>query len=186
MRFQQTTAVFLASLIGAQSAAIVTRDQTSQQEQDSGEALVLLNSEITPVGNLTIWGVPDNENSTTTAIIDDAAHSDVQRRCGSNLIECNSSNTAYTTVCSALIGTLSSAGVSTSPRSICLTQSGNRCCISWANAVPGMVQRDLYNAANNARSICGGGGTVSARVRDVNLHGVCTIQCLSNRPEGCS
>lgn len=88
MGFKQATAVFLLSLFGAQSAAIVTRDQIPQQEQESGQMLVLLiNSEITPGGDLTIWGLPDNENSAST-IIDDAIHSDVHRRCGSNQIRC--------------------------------------------------------------------------------------------------
>lgn len=91
----------------------------------------------------------------------------------------------YTIVCLALISTLSGAGVSTSPRAICLSQSGNQCCISWGNVVPGLVQNSLYNGANNARNGCGGGVLVSAVVRDVNLHGVCTNQCLSNRPSGC-
>lgn len=187
MFFKQITAVVLAGLIGAQSAAIVTltRDQTPQQEQESGPTLVLLDSEITPVGNLTIWGVPDNDDSATTTI-DDSARSDVHRRCGGNQVQCNGGNSAYTSVCSALIDSLRSVGVNTSPRSICLSQSGNQCCISWANPAPGLVQVDLYNAANKARNTCGGGGTVSAVVRDVNLHGVCTNQCLSNRPNGCT
>lgn len=187
MFFKQITAVVLAGLIGAQSAAIVTlpRDQPPQQEQESGPVLVLLDSEITPVGNLTIWGVPDNEDSTTSTI-GDFAHSDVHRRCGSNQVQCNSAHSAYTTVCSALINSLRSVGVSTAPRSICLSQSGNQCCISWANPAPGLVQTELYNAANKERNNCGGGGSVSAIARDVNLHGVCTSQCLSNRPNGCT
>lgn len=98
----------------------------------------------------------------------------------------NSSNAAYSTVCSALIGSLSDAGVDTAPRSICLSQSGNRCCISWANPVPGLVQKNLFNSANTARDRCGGGCTVSAKARHVNLRGICTTQCLSNRPDGCN
>lgn len=186
MFFKQITAVVLAGLIGAQGAAILTRDQPPQQEQESGLTLILLDSEITPLGNLTIWGVPDNEDSATTTIIDDSARSDVYRRCGGNQVECNGGNSAYTSVCSALINSLRSVGVNTAPRSICLSQSGNQCCISWANPAPGLVQTELYNAANKARNNCGGGGTVSAIARDVNLHGVCTHQCLSNRPNGCT
>lgn len=185
MQFKYTTAVLLASLIGAQSAAIVSRDQISQQEQESGQELVLLSSEIIPAGNLTIWGVPDDDITATPDVIDNVALPAVDRRCGSNQVTCDSANAAYTTVCTALINTLSGAGVSTSPRSICLSQSGNQCCISWGNVVPGLVQNDLRNGANNARDRCGGGGLVSAVVRDANLHGVCTNQCLSNRPTGC-
>lgn len=185
MQFKYTTAVFLASLICAQSAAIVSRDQISQQDQESGQELVLLSSEIIPAGNLTIWGVPDDAITATPDVIDNVALPAVDRRCGSNQVTCDSANAAYTTVCTALINTLSGAGVSTSPRSICLSQSGNQCCISWGNVVPGLVQNDLRNGANNARDRCGGGGLVSAVVRDANLHGVCTNQCLSNRPTGC-
>lgn len=183
---KQIIAVILAGLIGAQGTAIVTRDQPPQQDQELEPILVLLNSEITPVGNLTIWGVTDDEDAATTTIVDDSDYSDVHRRCGSNQVQCNSAHSAYTTVCSALINTLSGAGVSTAPRSICLSQSGNQCCISWANPAPGLVQTELYNAANKARNNCGGGGSVSAIARDVNLHGVCTSQCLSNRPSGCA
>lgn len=178
--------VILAGLIGAQSAAIVTRDQPAQQEQESEPVLVLLDSEITPLGNLTIWGVPDDEDTATTTIIDDSTHSDVHRRCGSNQVQCNSAHSAYTTVCSALIDSLRNVGVSTAPRSICLSQSGNQCCISWANPAPGLVQTQLSNAAIKERNNCGGGGSVSAIARDVNLNGVCTSQCLSNRPNGCT
>ncbi|KAH8755112.1 hypothetical protein F5883DRAFT_430934 [Diaporthe sp. PMI_573] len=185
MQFNYTTAVFLANLIGAQSAATTSRDQISQQEQESGQTLVLLSSESVPAGNLTIWGVPDNDITASPDIADDVAHPAVDRRCGSNQVTCDSAHAAYTSVCSALIGTLGNAGVSTSPRAICLSQSGNQCCISWGNEVPGLVQGDLRNGANNARDRCGGGGLVSAVVRDTNLHGVCTNQCLSNRPTGC-
>lgn len=186
MQFKKyTTAVFLASLIGAQSAAIVSRDQVSQQDQEPGEVLVLISSEIIPAGNLTTWGVPDDGVTTTPDIVDEVTNAHVDRRCGSNQVTCSSTNQAYTTVCTALMGTLGSAGVGTSPRSICLTQAGNQCCISWGNPVPALVQSNLYNGANTARNSCGSSGLVSAIVRDVNLHGVCTNQCLSNRPEGC-
>lgn len=58
MQFKYTTAVVLVSLIGAQSAAIVSLNETSQQEQDIGQGLVLLSSETVPSGNLAIWGGP--------------------------------------------------------------------------------------------------------------------------------
>lgn len=186
MHFKNVTAVVLASLIGAQSAAIVSRDQIPEQEQEPGQSLVLLSTEIIPAGNLTIWGVPENDITTTPGIVeDDVAHPAVARRCGSNQVACDSSHMAYTSVCSALMNTLSNTGVNTSPRALCLTQSGNQCCISWGNVVPGLLQSDLWNGANNARNVCGGGGLVSAVVHDTSLHGVCTNQCLSNRPTGC-
>lgn len=185
MQFKHITAVFLASLIGAQSAAIISRDQISQQEQEPEQALVLLSSEVIPAGNLTIWGVPDTGIPGTPDTVDDVASPHVDRRCGSNQVTCHTSNQAYTTVCSALIGTLGGSGVGTAPRSICLSQSGNQCCISWGNPVPSLVQSNLYNAANSARNRCGSSGLVSAIVADTNLHGICTNQCLSNRPDGC-
>lgn len=139
MQLKYTTAVFLASLMGAQSASIDSRDQISQQEQELGQTPVLLSSESVPAGNLTTWGVPDNSITATPIVVDDVAQPAVDRRCGSNQVTCNNVHAAYTSVCSALISTLGNAGVSTSPRAICLSQSGNQCCISWGNGIPGMV-----------------------------------------------
>lgn len=186
MFLKQVTAVVLAGLIGAQGAAIDTlaRDQPLQQEQQRGPKLVLLDSKIIPAGNLTTWVTPGTEG--TRATIDDFAPSPVQRRCGSNQVECGSTEPGPTTVCTSLIDSLDKWGVSNTPLSICLEQSGFQCCISWAIPVPGLIQSNLINAAKDARKKCGGSGFVSAIVRDVKLHGVCTNQCISGEPGVCA
>ncbi|KAJ7615956.1 hypothetical protein FB45DRAFT_680231, partial [Roridomyces roridus] len=71
-----------------------------------------------------------------------------------------------------------------SPRSICQTVNGNQCCVSWANAVSGLIQLDLVSAANDVLNDCGG-NDISGLTRNTNLNGICTTQCLSNRPSGC-
>lgn len=186
MQFKQATAVFLVSLIGVHGTAIATRNPIPQKDQETGQELILLNSEITPMGNLTNWGLPDYENS-ANPIVEDAAHPDVHRRCGGNNVECTISDLAFRPVCHALAWALSDARVPKAPRSTCLKQERNQFCISWANEVKGkgMVYSDLFGGALAALNQCPDGDTISARVRDVNLRSICTMQCLSNNPNLC-
>lgn len=185
MQFKFSAVVFLAGLIGAQGSAITPRDTFSRQEKESAHVFALISSEDIPQGNLTFWGPPNNGTTTTGDVVDDTALPQVEKRCGGINVECDDKHEAYTSVCSALIGTLSSAGVSKSPRSICLTQSGTTCCVSWGNEVTGLTQNQLRAAADKSMSTCGSSGLVSAIARDVSLNGVCTNQCLSNRPTDC-
>ncbi|KAJ7622128.1 hypothetical protein FB45DRAFT_753295 [Roridomyces roridus] len=146
---------------------------------DDGD-LVLLSTQETPNGNITIWGVPEGASSSKRTA---AASFPMKKRCGTNDVKCSTSHTADRTSCVQLVGSLSAnsgKAVGVSPRSIC--QGG--CCVSWANAVSGLTQGELVNSANDVLNGCGG-DTISGLTRDTSLNGVCTSQCLSNRPSGC-
>ncbi|KAJ7456537.1 hypothetical protein FB451DRAFT_1143166 [Mycena latifolia] len=110
---------------------------------------------------------------------------------GSNDVTCFNSNKAQSSICNQLINSLSSNSgtvIGASPRSICLGQGGNECCVSWSAAVGNMPQGDLYNAAKKVYSTClsSSSTTISGLARNVNLNGGCVTECLSNRPNGCS
>ncbi|KAJ7795114.1 hypothetical protein B0H14DRAFT_2920986 [Mycena olivaceomarginata] len=141
---------------------------------DDASDLVLLSTQETANGTLTFWGYPDGAS---------------KRACGNNAVTCSGSHTADVNSCRQLISSLSSNGGQAwgvpSPRSICTTQNGNQCCVSWADAVSGLTQGNLVNAAQAVLNDCAG-STVSGLSRDTNLNGVCTTECLSNRATGCS
>ncbi|KAJ7609882.1 hypothetical protein FB45DRAFT_340093 [Roridomyces roridus] len=152
---------------------------------NNGE-LVLLSTEETATGTITIWGIPDADTSAKR----EAALTPTQqkRQCGSNNVTCSGDHTADTNSCQQLINSLSSnsgQGVGTSPRSICQSVNGNQCCVSWADPVSGLTQGDLVSAAQEVLDDCGG-NSVSGLSRNTNLNGICTTQCLSNRADGCS
>ncbi|KAF8144969.1 hypothetical protein K438DRAFT_1735693 [Mycena galopus ATCC 62051] len=140
--------------------------------------LVVLSTQETANGTITVWGYADGAFERAVE----------KRQCGGNAVTCSGSHTADVNSCRQLISSLSSSagsGLGTSPRSLCVTQSGNQCCVSWADAVSGLVQGDLVNAAVAVFNDCAG-STVSGLSRDTNLNGVCTTECLSNRPTGCT
>lgn len=145
--------------------------------------LTLLSSEDMEEGTLTIWGLVEVSKREILAL-----EPNVQRRCGSNKQICSESHVARLGACSSLISNLKNnkgANVGLSPRSICLKQNGNQCCVSWKDPVGGLKQGMLVSTAQKSYNKCRNAGTVSARANDVNLHGVCTSQCLSDRPGGC-
>ncbi|KAJ7740787.1 hypothetical protein B0H14DRAFT_2989875 [Mycena olivaceomarginata] len=147
---------------------------------DGASDLVLLSTQETANGTLTFWGYPDGASKRAVGL--------EKRQCGSNAVTCSGSHTADVNSCRQLISSLRSnggQGVGTSPRSICTTQNGNQCCVSWADAVSGLTQGNLVNAAQAVLNDCAG-STVSGLSRDTNLNGVCTTECLSNRATGCS
>jgi hypothetical protein len=150
------------------------------------EELVILSTEQTVNGTLTIWGVSDG---TTSKARSESPFADLQKRqCGSNDVTCSGSHTADINSCFSLITNLENNPGTTlneSPRSICLTQNGNQCCVSWANPVGGLTQGQLVSAATKIFDTCIN-DRISGLARNVNLNGVCTTECLSDRATGCS
>ncbi|KAJ7754727.1 hypothetical protein B0H14DRAFT_3166462 [Mycena olivaceomarginata] len=155
---------------------------------DDASDLVLLSTQETANGTLTFWGYPDGASKRAVGL--------EKRQCGNNAVTCSGSHTADVNSCRQLISSLSSnggqgvgketdTGQKRPPRSICTTQNGNQCCVSWADAVSGLTQGNLVNAAQAVLNDCAG-STVSGLSRDTNLNGVCTTECLSNRATGCS
>ncbi|RPB25476.1 hypothetical protein L211DRAFT_783095 [Terfezia boudieri ATCC MYA-4762] len=112
-----------------------------------------------------------------------------KKACGDNIVTCSGSRQASTISCRVLLNTLKSSGGNTvprSPRAVCLSQSGNQCCTSWAKEMSNPLYfRNLAPAVEKIINNCAG-GNVSGLTRDTNLAGTCTTQCLSNRPNGCS
>ncbi|KAJ7622191.1 hypothetical protein FB45DRAFT_980575 [Roridomyces roridus] len=143
--------------------------------------------EETPSGTITIWGVPDGVPNSKRTTADSAAVPIEKRQCGSNNVNCSGSHTADRNACIQLVGSLSAnsgQGVGVAPRSICQTVNGNQCCVSWANPASGLTQGELVSGANAVLNGCGG-NAISGLTRNTNLNGICTTQCLSNRPNGC-
>ncbi|KAF8183564.1 hypothetical protein K438DRAFT_1907972 [Mycena galopus ATCC 62051] len=147
---------------------------------DASDLVVLSTQETADGATITIWGYPNGASNRADTL--------EKRQCGGNAITCSGSHTADVNSCNQLISSLnnnSGQGLGTSPRSICATQNGNQCCVSWADAVSGLTQGDLVNAAQQILDDCGG-SSVSGLSRDTDLNGVCTTECLSNRATGCS
>jgi hypothetical protein len=149
------------------------------------EELVILRTEQTANGTLTFWGVADGATSKPPSAFADLE----KRQCGSNDVICSGDHTAGVTSCEDLLADLQAhpgTPVNESPRSICRTTVNEQCCVSWANPVPGLVEFNLVSAASKILNFCGVNPRVSGLARNVNLNGVCTTQCLSNRPNGCT
>lgn len=160
------------------------------------QTLALIGTQETPLGNITIWGLADEPGFSVTGreppnLIhwrQSKSGEKHERRCGSNAVSCSGSHVPVAASCAALISSLRSNGptvLGISPRSLCLSVSGNQCCVSWANAVNGLQESDLVSAAQSIYTSCIPKAN-SGLARDVNLHGVCTTQCLSDRPDGCT
>ena len=100
---------------------------------------------------------------------------------------CSSGHAATRSVCQTLIDEVCSSGnsLSSSPRSLCLSQSGSQCCISWSADVGAFPESNLCGAANNVFATCTA-NAVSGLQRNTPLNGGCVTECLSNRATGCS
>ncbi|KAJ7102402.1 hypothetical protein B0H15DRAFT_329458 [Mycena belliarum] len=150
--------------------------------ESDGELFI---SKIIPMGeyNLTIWS--DVPGTTPANAFDVRAPVPCS---GNNDVTCSGSHQANSGICNQLVNQLNSNSgvvIGDSPRSICLGQSGNQCCVSWSAAVGSMPQGDLFNAAKKIFSTCFG-DNISGLARNVNLNGGCVTECLSNRATGCS
>ncbi|KAJ7456519.1 hypothetical protein FB451DRAFT_607293 [Mycena latifolia] len=157
--------------------------QAAPAETETYPGLVI--SKVVPMGeyNLTYWS--DAPGSSPANALDARAPVPCS---GTNDVTCSGSHKADSGICNQLVNSLNSNSgtvIGDSPRSICLGQSGNQCCVSWSAAVGSMPQGDLFSAAKKVFSTCFG-STISGLARNVNLNGGCVTECLSNRPTGCS
>ncbi|KAJ6473511.1 hypothetical protein DFH09DRAFT_1007487 [Mycena vulgaris] len=140
----------------------------------------LVISHIIPVGeyNMTYW--IDGPGTV-------AARSLVPRQCGSNDVTCSGGHSANSGVCQQLLNSLNvGTTIGNSPRSICLGQGSNQCCVAWSGAVGDMTESNLSSPANKIFSTCFSATSGSGLARNVDLNGNCVTECLSNRPTGCS
>ncbi|KAJ7055130.1 hypothetical protein C8F01DRAFT_994619 [Mycena amicta] len=109
------------------------------------------------------------------------------RACATDNLTCATDNVANTVICRQLINSLDgSISVGNAPRSICLGQSNNQCCISWSAAVGTLTENLLVNAAVKTFGECWNMQFGSRLARNVLLNDFCVTQYLSNRPDGCN
>jgi hypothetical protein len=186
MIFQAITAFCLATLV------LGTPVQTGPAQYPG--FIVLEKNEVAGGGSLTWYGLDPSTNSTAPPqVLQRTAAGD----CGSNApVICSSNYQTNKIVCDSLIDQLRdqpNKGMDASPRSVCYTPSVDgdtgalSCCASWANPALGTVWGDLENGLIDAMNACTDSeGRLSAKTLNVNLDNVCTTQCTSNRPTGCS
>ncbi|KAK3899493.1 hypothetical protein C8A05DRAFT_18081, partial [Staphylotrichum tortipilum] len=112
-------------------------------------------------------------------------------RCGSNIVTCDfASYRAPAAVCGRLMDILGDPATRITEiggvTAQCYTASdGGKCCISWSRRVAGLRVEMLFGAAVEMMRQCARDGRVSGMAMDVDLAGVCTVQCLSGREGGC-
>ncbi|KAJ7700469.1 hypothetical protein B0H17DRAFT_1047299, partial [Mycena rosella] len=168
---------FNLSIAAVLPLAIATGIVHAAPAPDNGVTGLVI-SHIVPVGeyNMTYW--VDAPGTGTVA-----ARTLSARACGTNDVTCSGSHLASTNVCTQLINSLNTGiSIGNSPRSICLGQSNNQCCVSWSGGVGTMPESDLVNAAKNIFGTCFSATNGSGLARNVLLNNICVTQCLSNRP----
>ena len=133
-----------------------------------------------PYGNGTLVVYGSATPGTVTAVSSPAPN------CGTNAVTCSGSNQANVNTCASLLTGIQNSGavLGSSPRSLCLSQGGNQCCVSWSANIGSVAESDLFNAGEAVFNTCIG-DNISGRASDVSINGQCLSQCLSNRPNGC-
>ncbi|KAK3344563.1 hypothetical protein B0H65DRAFT_508453 [Neurospora tetraspora] len=162
--------VFLASMASATPVPVPAED-----------GLIIIEQTEIEDGTITWYG-----EGSTPITARSPVSPELHKRCGSNTVTCSGSHKAYQPVCINLINSLSSQSIPQSPRSVCLSQGGNQCCISWANVVQDAQFWYLQSAAWKALNGCVSNNHVSGLTRDTLIGNTCTTQCLSDRASGCS
>ncbi|KAK1750060.1 hypothetical protein QBC47DRAFT_439153 [Echria macrotheca] len=169
-----------ASVSVRQDTAVDVPMATNLGEVENG--FLVINKEDTEHGTL-VWyahaATPEPEPESDGKL---------NKRCGSNKVECDNSHVPRAELCAILLNDLEEAyfDLRTNPRSLCLSQGADRCCVSWSKTVNGLNGAHLHTAASQVFSTCVWYRAKSGLTRDTNLNGVCVTQCLSNRPDGCT
>lgn len=145
--------------------------------------LVLLDSHHVDGVTIQTWGFPTIE-AANAAVFAAAADTPTlsRRQCGDRRIECHGSNLAHRTGCERLLETFDKdQGREVDPRAVGLWYSGvGYCAVSWHHPVPGLRFGHLVRAGYDTFWECYKGQSVSGYATNVNLNGVCNIQCLSS------
>ncbi|EJD46682.1 hypothetical protein AURDEDRAFT_184239 [Auricularia subglabra TFB-10046 SS5] len=171
-----TTRAYAAALAPAPSPSPTIPTGTTSL---TGRLIALLTVD-SRAGKLTYYGL----NASLPVLLEIGG---LRKRCGSNAVGCDGSNVPKTAPCASLIYGAVQDDTDVLPdwvRAICLNSNG-QCCISWGAPTSGLRISTLYKAANKTFNSCVTNGK-SGYTRDTNLNGVCTDQCLSNRPDGCT
>ncbi|KAL2130455.1 hypothetical protein VTI74DRAFT_6366 [Chaetomium olivicolor] len=189
MQLQNIALLVAVGLAHVQAASVPT---------SNGVPLVPVYSRVVGNGTLSFWGLPGSDKAASTfdwekgwgegaAFVYPTPSPSVQRRCGSNQVHCATSNYALTTSCEELINVLWSNPGGWLPDDVRVISYASRpdltCAISWYNRVPNNRYAYLIPAAQSTFENCkhrSATGGVTGYATDVNLNGVCTVQCLSN------
>ncbi|KAJ6516725.1 hypothetical protein C8R47DRAFT_1205946 [Mycena vitilis] len=170
----------IAAVLQLAIAAGIVHAVPAAAPEDGVSGLVI--AHIVPVGeyNMTHWvDAPGSGSVAPTALS--------ARACGTNDVTCSGSHLAQTSICTDLIASLNDdMKIGKSPRSICLGQGNERCCVSWATDVQEVPENNLVTPANAIFSKCWSPTSGSGLARNVRLGDACVTVCLSNRPTGCS
>ncbi|SPO04487.1 uncharacterized protein DNG_07172 [Cephalotrichum gorgonifer] len=184
MMLAQSFALLLSTIgIGQALATPLAVAESPAQDSD----LVVMYEWIDDEGaTFTVYGVDESTETSPSEA------NPLKRRCGSNQVQCYGNNVASGWACEYLLSgrMFFYDRPINDHRSICVLMPNHidKCCVSWANDLRGAKVAHLVNAGMKTLNQCGGvnSKTVSGKARDVNLNGVCTTQCLSNRAEGCN
>jgi hypothetical protein len=133
---------------------------------------------------LTVWGEAPGYKKPR-----DTSDRLVARACFTGSPICSTNVAPSAGSCNQLIQSLTQNSgniLGDAPRSICLSQNGVQCCISWADVVENVTEGILLASAQTVQNQCVINRASSGLQRNVNLNGICTTQCLSNRPGGCT
>lgn len=178
--------IFTALLAAAQTLALPS--STSDAADIADNSLVIIDTYETSEGTITIYGAnPAFLNTTKVAeVAETTSNGQLARRCGSNVVTCDTKNVPALNSCKSLINLIEdSLGIIfNSPRPICLTRNGEKCCISWNKDLGPVYETNFYHAAKRTMDLCVGDKR-SGLANDVSINGRCLRQCLSNRATGC-
>lgn len=185
MLFPNITALFISALGISQALATPLPMPVAEAPRQEPELIKLEEWEVEGGLTMSFWGIDEAADTTTPET------NPLQRRCGSNNVQCYNDNLASGAVCGYLLAGVGwglNDPIDSNRRSLCMIGAEGKCCVSWANNVSGLKLAYLVNAGKKTLSQCEkvNSRAVSGKARDANLNGVCTTQCLSDRPEGCS
>jgi len=185
----------LAAPVAGLSSAAISRFQATDLGTHRNASVPKLVHAAAITGGL-LWTVYDDESLPMLNVTEaEGSNNTLERRCGSNNVICDYANyRANSPLCGILVSYFAEPDAvnwwATSFTAQCMTAEElpspeDRCCVSWPYRVTGLKVSMLWGAAAPSRAKCTRDVLVSARATDVDLAGACTVQCMSNRPDGC-
>jgi hypothetical protein len=152
--------------------------------------LVLLDETAYEDGTLQVWGGKESgwNAAPSGKTAQAAAQAGVQastQACGTNDVHCSEYNQTGYSACKELIDKIrGSPDQPIHPDGVALywvNKQGSICQIAWYKKVSGLKYAYVIPAAWKTLNRCSSSGLVSGYATNVNLYGVCNVQCLSSR-----
>jgi len=193
MRFERSIVSLLLVTLSA-VPAFASRLEEEQANIPQSDGLRIVDITKTPQGTLVWYGMTQdaatrsNVNRSHTEIPGIETHG--RNECGTNRpILCDENNQAGKNACLKLQQMFELSpmeAVSDFAQSVCTTSGKQSCCTSWPDRIPGLTLGMLHSGLFNAIASCNPGNhMISAKVLNVELGGICTSQCISNRHDQC-